>query len=603
MGIYEQLSTLNIKRDTIFVSLSSKDKEIALKILKHLKQTSLKFWCMFDENGNNTNIGGDIFSKTIPEALSRSCFFLWLISQNSLHSNEVQQELNEVMKTNQTREMIKVFPIILDETEITEISFEASRLANITTGNIVRQINSDSSDAQIKAVCDEIRGQYISKIFENVVRSFNRSKNARKFRELMDMCIKNTCFAQPVSEDIKDSAEISAATVDETHILSNELISYDCNTYSCMIIASNLLGNIVSDGVKKYYDPKNNGVKYYYYYTKEYKNDLDVMIKKIRSFVAKDIVSRQEVVSMIIRDFCFRKKVLLFFEEFNGKTCKNFKEQFHIVLREDEEKFDELFNSEVARIYFSYTDTDDVFKVPEEIFEWMMGDYTRADFDTLSKCVYEFVSFINKFVAILENAKEKNGVAFNSLKIKNKELQRMRDFAEWQMGRAKLSQGDAVALVDYLLNYSIDEMRKSDEKKKFPRLENWMKIEVDDKNGFIKMPDEIVESALDNLIPVEVEENDSIILCYSFALFLSEMSGMTGAWYTTGKREMGGRVYEMVMTNNITSHQSKEYLALLDCFAYLLAINKNAYSVLEKTKSKLLKSLSDRIEKYKKSLL
>ena len=101
---------------------------------------------------------------------------------------------------------------------------------------------------------------------KNVETAFRQEKASDILTDLVTYCAGNKCSMRTVSEDIKSSNEISSERLTEMHVLSNEVLDYDCNTYSCMVIASNLLGNeTIKDG-RKVYSPLKEGVKYFYNY-------------------------------------------------------------------------------------------------------------------------------------------------------------------------------------------------------------------------------------------------------------------------------------------------------------------------------------------------
>ena len=91
----------------------------------------------------------------------------------------------------------------------------------------------------------------------------------------------------------------------ELHVISNELLDFDCNPYCCTVIASNLRGNEITVNKKKTYDPKTQGVKYFYYYPESAESEYQTTFEKIKSFIIKDVKSRREVTS-------FDKKRILF---------------------------------------------------------------------------------------------------------------------------------------------------------------------------------------------------------------------------------------------------------------------------------------------------
>jgi hypothetical protein len=46
--IFRILEEMNIQRSLLFTSLSSKDKEVALRLIKKIEEMDLNHWCMYD---------------------------------------------------------------------------------------------------------------------------------------------------------------------------------------------------------------------------------------------------------------------------------------------------------------------------------------------------------------------------------------------------------------------------------------------------------------------------------------------------------------------------------------------------------------------------
>ena len=54
--IFKILDDINVQRTMIFTSLSSKDKGVALRLVKRIESMGFNHWCMYDENGKERNI-------------------------------------------------------------------------------------------------------------------------------------------------------------------------------------------------------------------------------------------------------------------------------------------------------------------------------------------------------------------------------------------------------------------------------------------------------------------------------------------------------------------------------------------------------------------
>ena len=265
-------------------------------------------------------------------------------------------------------------------------------------------------------------------------------------------------------------------------------------------------------------------------------------------------------------------------------TQADFEKQYHIVEEKDKEAFDKLFAENDTQTYFAYSDEDDIFQVPEEFFMWLLGDVDKYSYDNIVQTSYMFISFLGRFVNLLENAQDINTVSFESLKKRYQYLVKLQRLEEWQMGKITVSQAESKRLVNYLLDYSSDSIFKSE--KKFPRLSNWMEFEHDETGAIVPFNEQIINEAFSNLVGIPLKETDELKLCFSFALFVNE-SSMSGAWYSTGQKEQEGIIHDMVMTYNI-ERQSKIFEQLMDAFEYLVSINESVGATLKTHNSELL---------------
>ena len=580
---------MNLDRDMIFTSLSSTDKEVALRLVKRLGEMNLKHWCMYHENGLDRNISGDIFPETISRAISHCCLFIYLVSANSLASDWVKKELRQISDAVKSGDA-KVLPIFVDDTPNSGIPKEITELIGVAAHTIIRRYDETTSEAEMDTICNEIMEQYLTIVFDKIGKKFEKQKNSQMLIELMNACVRNKCSANSISDDIKESTEISTDSLKEMHVLSNELLEYDCNTYSCMVIASNLLGNEeVVDGVKRF-NPAKNGVKYFYYTPVGYETDCATAFEIVKEFVRKTEKSRRQVTSLIRREFSIRNKVATFFREFNNMTVADFKEQYHIEMPEDVERFTKLFEGEAAQSYFAYSDEDDVFSVPDEFISWIGGDNTKHSYNTMIEVSYEFIDFIKAFVKFLAQAKDINGVSYELLKKRYTYLERYRELEDWQMGRLpQMSVSRAKRLINYLLDYTADSGNKS--VKKFPRLASWMQFSHNERGEVVDIDEATIQKAFDNLICVPMEDDDDLALCYSFAIFLGKTEA-SGAWYTTGSGLVNDREESMVTTYSFEK-QSVEYGMLLNAWSYMLSVTPKAKEKLVQCHSDLLRILKE----------
>ena len=583
--IYKILDEMNIQRSMIFTSLSSKDKAVALRLIKKIEEMDLNHWCMYDENGRERNISGDVYTEVISRMLKKCCIFLMLISKDSLTSAEVKREIAEVTYTayHEKHSKLKIIPVLINDTSEKDIPEDIIKLSGITSEVIVRRLNSETTTEELDEICSEIRAQYISTILENIQLSFIRNNESQIFLNIMDRCVKQKCSVESISNTIKQSREVYTDSLRELHILSNEMLEFDSNPYTCTVMASNLRGNEIIVNKKKTYDPEEQGVKYFYYYPENCEAELQTTFEKIKSFILKDAKSRREVLSLIRKDFCFRNKIVSFFSEFNDMTQAQFVEHYHIVDEKDCKRFKQLFDDNETQFYFAYADEDDIFQVPDEFLAWLNGDTDRFTYNNVIEVSYQFISFIGKFVTLLESCIDINKVSFESLKKYYQFLIKLQKMEEWQAGNIKLPTAESRRLVNYLLDYTAGSTRKRT--RKFPKIANWLSVEYNEDDTIKQLDPEIAEKAFANFIPIPLKPSNALKLCYSFELFIEDAT-LTGAWYSVEQYDPA-KNDSMVFSYEI-DRKSALFDEFISAFKYLIKIYPHIEEILSSHKSRML---------------
>lgn len=581
--IYSILDSLHIQRSMIFTSLSSKDKDTAIRLIQRIENLGLYQWCMYDENGKERNISGDRYTEVISKMLKKCCVFLMLISKDSLVSAEVKREIEEVIQTSLTEKnsKLKIIPILIDDAKESDIPDDVVRLSGITSEVIVRRLSVDTSDKELDIICDEIRAQYIATILENIQKKFSCTVDSQVFLNIMDKCVKRKCSVASISDTIKESREVYTDSLREMHILTNEMLDFDCNAFCCTVIAANIRGNDVIQGKSKKYDPEKYGVRYYYYYPEDSESEIQSTFSKIRSFVLKDTKSRREVTNLIRREFCHRNKVHTFFTEFNDMTQANIAEHYHIMDEEDIESFRKLFSKDETQFYFAYADGDDIFEVPDEFLAWLNGDAEHFTHETILEVAYDFISFIGNFIDLLENANDINKVSYESLRRAYQDLLKLKKMDDWQEGKIRLSAAESRRLVNYLLDYTANSNNKST--RKFPKIAKWLDIEYDEKGNIVPLDKDVAEAAFKNLIAIPIKKNEMVKLCYSFELFIEETNS-TAAWYSIEQYD-SKKNDNMVFSYEI-NHRSNMFEELLQAFRYLIEVIPGVKDILIKNNSR-----------------
>lgn len=579
-SIYPVLERIGVVRTNVFISISSKDKEKALKLVSMLDDSHIRQWCMYYEKGRERNMSGDNYKNIIARELKECCTFVWMVSKHSLASDEVADEITQIVEARQQEPYarIQIIPVIIDDINVSDIPERVAAWNIITPQVISRRYTDKSTNDDIHRIFDEICSQYVNVLLENVDLCFKKREDSLKFESLMRKCIEGKCSASTVSEDIKSSSEMAVEQLREMHIVSNELHEYDCNTYSCMIIAGNILGAEKNDNGFKKYAPEKRGVKYFYYIPASYENDCEAAFTKIRNFVSKNESSRKEVVNMIKREYCFKKKIFSFLSELSEMTEDDFIEQYGITRRSDKEKIYTLFAEDEVQVYFDYCEDQDsyVFRIPEEVKAWLVGDCS-VTYNNLQETAFSFIDFVGCFLDIIKDAEDKNNIAFERLSKRYSHLNNLKLLEEWQICKHSMSKLNARRLVNRLLSADSD-MGGPTLRTRFPRLSDWMEFDTDAQGNEISLPSEVVDAACKNLVVVPVPVGSNIKLCYSFALFYG-VDGLSGAWYSTGQKELNGFIENTVMTCNI-DRRSDLLPELCDAFEYLIMSNQSICKIL-----------------------
>lgn len=588
--LLEVATHMGCTRDQVFISTADEDKEHAVKLVRAFKSIGLKHWCMFKDDGTCVNELGDTYTSEVQKNVNTSSIVVCLISSTFVHKDGVIYELKEVARQIGSGERITVLPVFLNGMTPDMIPYdfkEKCRLNAFQADTIFDTIPVDASSESYAKIARAVNKKYEAAMLENIKSSWDNELASRKFSSLLAICTKNRCTSKTISDDIKESNELSIDNLQEAHILSNELLEYDCNTYSCMIIALNLLGQETTVNGVKTYDPKHKGVKYFYYYPGKEAEEVALTKKKVEGFIKKDTNSRREVVSMIRRDFSFRNKIHLFLKEFNGKTIDAFKELYHITDKDDSRRFEELFNSNEVQFYFDYKRTGNIFRLPGEVSAWLGLKTSEYSYEAAASVAYDFIGFLQKFVEFLDTVDDVNSISYNALTNKLDDLLMLKKLDDWQEKRIDIPSSEARQLTTHLLGHEEDVVDGGPPStgKKYPRLASWMSFDTNSEGGEGPTEKEYKE-ALSNFIEVEIQDNNQLKLCYSFILFINDKNLVNGAWYSTGYNETRRFTQNVVFTYNI-EHQTDECERLVSAFKFLIGINPSAKLKLRENQSKL----------------
>ncbi len=582
------LQNMGIERYQIFVSLSSKDKELALPLLSMMDSRNMNYWCMYHANGDQQNIIGSNYKSIISANIKKSCLFVFLFSKASIQSVEVIEELEKAAATIRAGNIFRFLPISLDDIKEDELPEQIINTGLFTKGIIYRQLSKDAAN-QYSQIMTEIRTQYYDTVMESIRAGHQAMKQSSVFTDLLTECIHRKCFARSVSQDIKAGDEGSSENLLETHVLTDEIIEYDQHPYSCMLISRNLLGN--KDPVTGKYDPAKRGVKYFYYCSESYLEEVgEAFRQKMRDYIVKNRISRGEVVLLIRREFSERNKILYFINSFNRLTKDDLLNKYNIIEPEDKALFLSEMDKDENDYYFSYTELpEDCLRVPDTFYVWLSEDHGQLYNDSVREEAYDFIEFLNRLANAVEKIQSESPARDELLKRLQKYcryLNQLVAFERWQMSDtgAQLSNVTAKKLSNHLIGFTEGSSAYSEE---FSNLSDWMRFGHGLSGTQTELDDETINAAQNNLILIPIKENSTVKPCYSFVVFVNKHY-KHASWYSTG--------YEYHDRNMVISYEANpengECKAFVDAFRELINSDPEIAARLKENKSKLLESKS-----------
>ena len=627
MGFKESLDGLDLQRTTCFLSFNNQDWEIVKLFKNKLESLDVDVWSMFGNNKENTVDSGQNYIDSIKLCASEVCLVVTFISKRSIDSNEVKNELIDIRKElidNPTHPIIRLVPIYIDDTKPEELPSELDNNQKLfymcsfksdidPTKVIYQRYNNDNLDD----ICKDIHEQYLCSLLENATQKIKLIRDSEKFLVLQNACIKQSCQTNTISDDIiNEPTEVDRSGKNEIHVLTatNDILNYDNNTYSLMLIAGNLLGEPETEGNLKKYSPIERGTKYFYYVTSENKNTANSFREELKHFIKKDQYARRKVTGFIRKDYAFKWNLITFFySNFQNKKIDKIIDNFiRGYSKESKELLSSVFYEPQFKKFITSTSdydlgaTVDMFRCKADFVKWLKDDKCTSTYTNQLETINDFISFVNTFfdkVKTILGADYYRNRRFKGLMEFKDRINNLLQLEKWQNGEF-MSSYDSNSLFNkfFARDFSNDTQDESQEENdqefdKYNRLESWMSFSYDNNQNSLEIPDEIVEQAYNRCYIVEVKDafdneltdKKLLKLCYSFVLFISEKD-KTGAWYTTGINKIGNKStgYATTYNINIESSPKEIYQGLLDAFNYLLEVNPSAKKILVAANSQLV---------------
>ena len=559
-------------RDSIFIVMNGNDKEAALPLIRALHGLNLNHYAMFHPDGTNENKAGIDHRTASAEAMKRTCLLIWLLSNDSINSSAIDNEL-KMASENGLGEFVgnDLSPVMLFSVapgiSIRNVENDLKKIINLDNNKICDPLGGEGSD-EFKKTIASIQERYVKLRSAGLKKLLDEKTNARKFSAILSKSMSPMNDIKRIEDDIKDCAEGETDDLVEMHVLTNELVSYDGNPYSCVAIANNLLGPCAEDG--HYYPSKKNyGAKYFYYMTKRCKNEQFSDFKdKIEHYLKKDRFSRQEILYEIRKSYYNNLRL----SDWIGAISTTDAHTFILQLGLNKKDSDAI-QAAVDILTDAGCVENGRFSFPAGFLNWVKGEKINPRMIDTAK------TFIKAVGDVIDLIKEQRcEPTFDFIKLTHRYLDWTALFAlaEWQLGKVewplsignkKLNCGDD--LLDFL--------------KKLPPfanndlIYNWMSFSEEGDGVPFELPDELVQEALANLYCIEVDET-KMDLAYSFAFLMTRHSPQC-TWYTTGRYidnsmrpffSTADRDRETVMVTSYTTEHHQEYV---DAFTYLIKIN------------------------------
>lgn len=553
-------------KDKIFLSMASEDKEFAINLLRQARKVRLDIWAMFTEYGDNRNLMGDDFIKNEREVLNNTAIFILLYSKKSVYKTEVKRELSiyrELKKKNPKQ--IHFIGLCIDP-EIETVHdmddsvkdlFVESRIMGLYNDffNVDGSFNQETMHQKLIEIS--------SKRYEKMALWYQQElmdiKMSYIFYDLKHEYMKLDCIVRSVSEDILDSSEANIDNMKEFHILTNEANNYDYTTVSTMIIARNLLGRPKYHENKVIYDPKTNGLKYYYYIPEANYND--GIRSRLKNFINRDKTSRGEVALWLIKLYAKNQNLV--------EKLKILKEN---PIRFDfDETMDQML---ISSMNCAIENNKVIVDVPNWFIRWIGPEWDA----NLNQITYERLNKIKGLLKIYNTVIEDNQNKSDYFNDIYDDIRMITKFYLWQTGELELSILD----VNKYRRVFIPKKLGNNDNLNFSIFESWINdIELKVSQS-VDIPENIIQEALNNYYVFKLKKQDIIKLTHSFILNIPKRGPIESSWYTTESDSTEGLI--SYGENNVVSHDENNIeinKRLVVAFKILIDLDPQIKRVLE----------------------
>ncbi|MBE6131371.1 MAG: hypothetical protein E7183_06580 [Erysipelotrichaceae bacterium] len=507
-------------KDELFLMVSSADKDIVLELQKKFKKNHVKVWSMYTDDGGFTTPSGKNHLEYAYKAILRSTMAIILVTENSIKDEHgyIEAELRKYCEVSQKYAGIldmRLVPVYVGK----KMNLTESWTRVIADADIYKILQTTYEGKPKQDSLEDIVNELSFDYFEIKLKNKDMlTKDSHLFHEMAVDCVEDdSTSVKTISEDIRESLEndIDSMYLEEMHILSDEILEYDMDPYSLIIITSNILGKVDNER----YNPKERGIKYYYYCEESYCNSVEQKYRTaLKNYIQRNEVAKKEIVECTRRHLVNRENLIKYFSSrpFND-TIDNFMVFYGI---HDRVALEELLNTECQDFLTSDAtefDEIDIVSIPREVYVWLTGVSINK-----MNLIGKFYIFIERILKLADPS----NVNYARLFKVNKLLQALKIFSKnLYLDNEYEKDVEVVQRNNKILDTLIG-------KKCTNLIKNWFSKNLVENNI-----NECLSDALENIVFIPIKKAEYFRIANSFALFVhrdtnTKVIKKSGAWYS-----------------------------------------------------------------------
>lgn len=550
-----------LNANQIFIICAAEDKEYVIALQKNLKERDLKVWSMFKDDGKFSVPTGDNHLSFAIEELKNSCMAVLVISKNSIAKGSktdstIYNEINNFHHYTKVCEKyaMRLFPVWVDTDAPGRVPDSWNAFGGINSATIMKTLNKVKRDGveeidsdMLNRLCNEIARDYYTCMQENYRYILDNKYNLVVLGNRLMQSTKT--MVKTVSDDIRQTDENDSDSLSAIHLITNEISEYDCNAYALMIISANLLGP-AHEGK---YQPRKNGVKYYYYCPEKYlASGIEEDYKeRIISFLKRDEAAITYADNSIRARYVKEKGIKTYLmEHIDGQELSSILHSFSIQSSAEAD-----FMQALEPYDGDFYDSDDQqIQLPYFFFNWLSGRDIR--FNT------RIFGFMHTVLDFLKSQPDHDESMVEKLKDVTSMLDKIYNLHTYLTGESNgLTHSKFKSIAKKVICFDNDQNNVL--------IERWVIDRAEENEWAGQDMEEIVQEAMENIEFIPIKESEDFVLCNSFAIY-DHKNKQTGkqskdlVWYSTAndhvnrgedKLSVGGNEEMLVVLNEATTAQ------------------------------------------------